>query len=323
MLENKTILLTGGTGSFGKAFLPMTLKKFNPKKMFGVSISFQNRGSHQGGPSHNYKDTIAVFSKDENTIDKLLQFLQKYITKGKVKRTKRKTKRGGCRRGGGGKKTLLTKLQIKNGRRLKECEKLSKNKYQKKKCTDEFNKTWHDYSKFLEKNAVRGGPNYADKKQYTPKQQRIAMKQFFGKEQKGGSAKKRTIKKLKKKENSDTAYFEFRSGSRKFWRIVRNGSKLTTHYGKIGTLGQMTTKDYGSKVDKKFDSLIKSKKGKGYVEKEYYGHVSESNPKPPTKIEREYLRICKKAEQNKKINPMMRNFGCEDLLDQGESELKC
>ncbi|MGV6809867.1 MAG: UDP-N-acetylglucosamine 4,6-dehydratase (inverting) [bacterium] len=33
MLENSTILVTGGTGSFGHTFIPMTLKKYNPKKI--------------------------------------------------------------------------------------------------------------------------------------------------------------------------------------------------------------------------------------------------------------------------------------------------
>ena len=33
MLENKTILVTGGTGSFGNTFVPMTLEKYNPKKI--------------------------------------------------------------------------------------------------------------------------------------------------------------------------------------------------------------------------------------------------------------------------------------------------
>jgi FlaA1/EpsC-like NDP-sugar epimerase len=33
MLNNSTILITGGTGSFGNAFVPMTLAKFNPKKI--------------------------------------------------------------------------------------------------------------------------------------------------------------------------------------------------------------------------------------------------------------------------------------------------
>ena len=31
--NNKTILVTGGTGSFGNAFVPMTLSKYNPKKL--------------------------------------------------------------------------------------------------------------------------------------------------------------------------------------------------------------------------------------------------------------------------------------------------
>ena len=33
MLKNKTILITGGTGSFGKRFVEIILKKFNPKKI--------------------------------------------------------------------------------------------------------------------------------------------------------------------------------------------------------------------------------------------------------------------------------------------------
>lgn len=33
MLSNSTILVTGGTGSFGNTFIPMTLVKFNPKKI--------------------------------------------------------------------------------------------------------------------------------------------------------------------------------------------------------------------------------------------------------------------------------------------------
>jgi UDP-N-acetylglucosamine 4,6-dehydratase len=33
MLTNKSILITGGTGSFGNAFIPMTLAKYNPKQI--------------------------------------------------------------------------------------------------------------------------------------------------------------------------------------------------------------------------------------------------------------------------------------------------
>ena len=33
MLNNSSILITGGTGSFGSAFVPMTLEKYNPKRI--------------------------------------------------------------------------------------------------------------------------------------------------------------------------------------------------------------------------------------------------------------------------------------------------
>ena len=33
MLKNSSILITGGTGSFGNTFIPMTLKKYNPKRI--------------------------------------------------------------------------------------------------------------------------------------------------------------------------------------------------------------------------------------------------------------------------------------------------
>ena len=37
MLSNSTILITGGTGSFGNTFVPMTLAKYNPKKIIILS----------------------------------------------------------------------------------------------------------------------------------------------------------------------------------------------------------------------------------------------------------------------------------------------
>jgi UDP-N-acetylglucosamine 4,6-dehydratase (inverting) len=37
MLKNGSILITGGTGSFGHAFVPMTLKKYNPKRLVILS----------------------------------------------------------------------------------------------------------------------------------------------------------------------------------------------------------------------------------------------------------------------------------------------
>lgn len=125
-----------------------------------------------------------------------------------------------------------------------------------------------------------------------------------------------------RKTKSNSAYFEYKSilgSSNKFWRIVKDGTKITTHYGKIGTLGRMTTKDYGSKVDVKYDQLIQSKKKKGYVESVDYG---DKKPKPPTKIQREYVKVCRKAEKNSKLNPGSRNFDCEGMLDRDDNTLK-
>ncbi len=33
MLKNSSILITGGTGSFGHSFVPLTLKKYNPRRL--------------------------------------------------------------------------------------------------------------------------------------------------------------------------------------------------------------------------------------------------------------------------------------------------
>ena len=33
MLQKSSILITGGTGSFGNSFVPLTLKKYNPKRL--------------------------------------------------------------------------------------------------------------------------------------------------------------------------------------------------------------------------------------------------------------------------------------------------
>lgn len=72
-------------------------------------------------------------------------------------------------------------------------------------------------------------------------------------------------------------YFEFvgedkdseAAFSSKYWEIEQVGKKLTIRFGKIGTDGQLTVKEYESKEDaqKEYEKLIKSKTKKGYVEK--------------------------------------------------------
>ena len=43
MLKNKTILITGGTGSFGKKFIEILLKKHKPKKIIIYSRDEQKQ----------------------------------------------------------------------------------------------------------------------------------------------------------------------------------------------------------------------------------------------------------------------------------------
>ena len=43
VLKNASILITGGTGSFGHTFIPMTLEKYNPKKVLLESLTDRNQ----------------------------------------------------------------------------------------------------------------------------------------------------------------------------------------------------------------------------------------------------------------------------------------
>ena len=81
-------------------------------------------------------------------------------------------KKGGGNRRRTGNKNLLVKLQTKNMKVLNACKKTATNKYQEKKCLDNFDKTWGAYSVFLRNNG---------NKVFTPKQQREIMKRFFSK----------------------------------------------------------------------------------------------------------------------------------------------
>jgi FlaA1/EpsC-like NDP-sugar epimerase len=58
MLKSSTILITGGTGSFGKKFVSMTLKKYNPKRI----IVFSRDEMKQWDMAENYnKDSRVKF----------------------------------------------------------------------------------------------------------------------------------------------------------------------------------------------------------------------------------------------------------------------
>ena len=64
-------------------------------------------------------------------------------------------------------------------------------------------------------------------------------------------------------------YFEFTDEkSAKFWEIDLAGLTLTTGFGKIGTSGRTSEKEYENALlaEKEYDKLISEKTKKGYVE---------------------------------------------------------
>ncbi len=73
MLTNSIILVTGGTGSFGKTFVPMTLAKFNPKKI----IIFSRDEMKQWDMSNKYlgDNRIRFFIGDVRDKDRLYRAL--------------------------------------------------------------------------------------------------------------------------------------------------------------------------------------------------------------------------------------------------------
>ena len=65
-------------------------------------------------------------------------------------------------------------------------------------------------------------------------------------------------------------HFEFVGGSSsKFWEVWVQGKQMCTRYGRIGSQGQTTVKDYPDESAAKNAAakLVAEKVGKGYVEK--------------------------------------------------------
>lgn len=73
MFEMKTILVTGGTGSFGNTFVPMTLEKYNPKKI----IIFSRDEMKQWDMAKKYQDDprVRFFIGDVRDRDRLYRAL--------------------------------------------------------------------------------------------------------------------------------------------------------------------------------------------------------------------------------------------------------
>ena len=72
MFENASILVTGGTGSFGKAFVRETLAKFNPRKI--VVFSRDEMKQWEMAQTHN-DPRIRYFLGDVRDKDRLYRAL--------------------------------------------------------------------------------------------------------------------------------------------------------------------------------------------------------------------------------------------------------
>jgi UDP-N-acetylglucosamine 4,6-dehydratase len=73
MLNNSSILITGGTGSFGHAFVPMTLKKYNPRRL--VIFSRDEMKQWEMAKLYGKDDRIRFFIGDVRDKDRLSRAL--------------------------------------------------------------------------------------------------------------------------------------------------------------------------------------------------------------------------------------------------------
>ena len=71
MINNKVILITGGTGSFGKKFVEVILKKFNPKKLIIYSRDEQKQFQLQQKLTGSKSSIIRYFIGDVRDLDRL------------------------------------------------------------------------------------------------------------------------------------------------------------------------------------------------------------------------------------------------------------
>jgi UDP-N-acetylglucosamine 4,6-dehydratase len=73
MLSNSTILVTGGTGSFGNTFVPLTLEKYNPKKI--IIFSRDEMKQWEMAKKFNSDERVRFFIGDVRDKDRLYRAL--------------------------------------------------------------------------------------------------------------------------------------------------------------------------------------------------------------------------------------------------------
>lgn len=74
MLSNKSILITGGTGSFGHTFVPMTLAKYNPKRL--VIYSRDEIKQWEMAKLYGHDERVRFFIGDVRDKDRLSRALK-------------------------------------------------------------------------------------------------------------------------------------------------------------------------------------------------------------------------------------------------------
>lgn len=73
MFRNSTILITGGTGSFGSAFTPLTLAKYNPKKI--IIFSRDEMKQWEMAKNYRHESRVRFFIGDVREKDRLYRAL--------------------------------------------------------------------------------------------------------------------------------------------------------------------------------------------------------------------------------------------------------
>lgn len=74
MLNNSSILITGGTGSFGHTFVPMTLQKYNPRRL--VIFSRDEMKQWEMAKIYNNDERVRFFIGDVRDKDRLARALK-------------------------------------------------------------------------------------------------------------------------------------------------------------------------------------------------------------------------------------------------------
>ena len=71
MINNKVILITGGTGSFGKKFVSICLKKFKPKKIIIFSRDELKQYNMLNDFPSSYRNKLRFFIGDVRDLPRL------------------------------------------------------------------------------------------------------------------------------------------------------------------------------------------------------------------------------------------------------------